>query len=102
MNATERITDLWMEGKDFYGINLVDVLSETTDGTIKDESIQEIIAFCRRGDGETPKRILEALCDEYLDKHPKLIQLYLEDQDDEKLDDPRRGQAESINRRAFA
>lgn len=101
MKATERITEIWMEGKDFYGITLIDVLSKTTDGTIKDESIQEILAFCRKGDGETPKRILEALCDEYLAKHPKLIQLYLDEQNDEKLDDPRRGQAEYI-RRAFA
>ena len=103
MNAAERITDIWMEGKDYYGITLIDVLSETTDGTIKDESIKEIIAFCRNGDGEKPKRILEALCDEYLANHPKLIQTFYDDQsDDERLDDPRRGQAEWINRGAFA
>ncbi len=100
--AWDELTELWVEGKSWGEIDLPFVLKGKTA-----EDFVEIFTYARKKDFDGITAVLEAFCDEFLSKNPKLIQAYIQEKNDENaedeshLDDPRRGQAEGINERRY-
>lgn len=100
--AWDELTELWLEGKNWGGIDLCTVLKGR-----QIEEIKEFVRYVTANQRDKAMNELAAFCDEFLSKNPKLIQAYIQEKNDENaedeshLDDPRRGQAEGINERRY-
>ena len=92
--AWDELTELWVSGKSWGEIDLAFVLKGKTA-----EDFVEIFTYARNKDFDAINNVLEAFCDEFLSKNPKVIKAYIQEKNDENaeddsyLDDPRRGQA---------